>query len=391
MPRKQNKRRADGRIAVQVYLGKVDGKRRYKTVYGNTQKEADEAALQVKLALRKGIDVTAERDTFGDWAQRWLGLKKGNVSAKHYASLESEINHLQPIAHLPISKIRTSDIQDILQNLSIENPSTGRPMSKKTLNDIKNAASGAFRLAIMNRVTDFNPAEYAEVPQGAPRSGRRALTDEEQGWIIDTPHRAQTAAMIMLFAGLRRGEVIPLTWSDVDLKARTIMVNKAVEFVGSRAELKAHTKTDAGMRVIDLPQILVDFLAGKKRDNFLVCPAASGGMMSDTAWRRMWESYLFDLNLKYGNAVVKRNKFDPRGNLMVIDRFTAHNLRHTYATMLYKAGVDVLTAKEQLGHADIKTTLNIYTHLDREYKRRTMDKLDQYLDASQMQVSTFDK
>ena len=76
---------------------------------------------------------------------------------------------------------------------------------------------------------------------------------------------------------------------------------------------------------------------------------------------------------------------------MVIDRFTAHNLRHTYATMLYKAGVDVLTAKEQLGHADIKTTLNIYTHLDREYKRRTMDKLDQYLDASQMQVSTFDK
>ena len=48
--------------------------------------------------------------------------------------------------------------------------------------------------------------------------------------------------------------------------------------------------------------------------------------MSDTAWRRMWESYLFDLNLKYGNAVVKRNKFDPRGNLMVIDRFTAHNL-----------------------------------------------------------------
>lgn len=62
MPRKQNKRRADGRIAVQVYLGMVDGKRKYKTVYGNTQKEADEAALQVKLALRKGIDVTAERE-----------------------------------------------------------------------------------------------------------------------------------------------------------------------------------------------------------------------------------------------------------------------------------------------------------------------------------------
>lgn len=80
MPRKQNKRRADGRIAVQVYLGKVDGKRRYKTVYGNTQKEADEAALQVKLALRKGIDVTAERDTFSDWAQRWMKCKESDIS-----------------------------------------------------------------------------------------------------------------------------------------------------------------------------------------------------------------------------------------------------------------------------------------------------------------------
>lgn len=65
---------------------------------------------------------------------------------------------------------------------------------------------------------------------------------------------------------------------------------------------------------------------------------------------------------------------------MVIPAITAHWLRHTYITMLYLAGVDVMTAKEQAGHADIKTTMQIYTHLDSEYKSVQICKLDEYLD-----------
>ena len=67
---------------------------------------------------------------------------------------------------------------------------------------------------------------------------------------------------------------------------------------------------------------------------------------------------------------------------MKIQEFTAHQLRHTYASMLYMAGVDVLTARDQLGHTDIKTTLAIYTHLDKRYKVNSMDKLDSFLDKS---------
>lgn len=64
---------------------------------------------------------------------------------------------------------------------------------------------------------------------------------------------------------------------------------------------------------------------------------------------------------------------------MKISSFTPHWLRHTFATLLYLAGVDILTARDQLGHADIKTTLAIYTHLDKKYKRSNMGKLDEYL------------
>lgn len=81
MPKKRNTKRADGRIAVQVYLGRDEnGKRKYKTVYGATQKEADEKALQVKLAMKKGIDVTSELDPFSKWAERWMSIKKTEVS-----------------------------------------------------------------------------------------------------------------------------------------------------------------------------------------------------------------------------------------------------------------------------------------------------------------------
>lgn len=74
---------------------------------------------------------------------------------------------------------------------------------------------------------------------------------------------------------------------------------------------------------------------------------------------------------------------------MVIPHFTAHWLRHTFCSLLYMAGIDVVTAKEQMGHADIKTTLAIYTHLDAQYKKNTMEKLDAFLEetnASHMQV-----
>ena len=67
---------------------------------------------------------------------------------------------------------------------------------------------------------------------------------------------------------------------------------------------------------------------------------------------------------------------------MLIPAFTAHWLRHTYVTLLYMSGVDVLTAKEQAGHADIKTTMEIYTHLDSEFKKHNISKLDEYLEDS---------
>jgi hypothetical protein len=113
-------------------------------------------------------------------------------------------------------------------------------------------------------------------------------------------------------------------------------------------------------------------------------------MLSESGWNRMWNAYWNVLNLKYGNFeqykkshpetkfVKPTSVHNPHG----VPPITAHWLRHTFATLLYLADVDVLTARDQLGHADIKTTLEIYTHLDKVYKRHSMDRLSLYISGN---------
>ena len=227
----------------------------------------------------------------------------------------------------------------------------------------------------------------------APAEKRRALTEEEQHWIWDTPHRAQPAAIIMMLSGLRRGELSALTWADVDTINQTITINKTVEYPpDGKAYIRNMTKSAAGMRVVYIPRKLADYLDTLPRSNLLVYPSASGRMMTASAWKAVWQSYMAELNRKYGQrtpADLERMKKPGRHKLdMTIPPIILHWLRHTFCTLMYFAGVDAVQACAQMGHADVTTALKIYTHLDQQHKRRSMDKLDAYLsdDASQMQV-----
>ena len=393
MAKKKNATRKDGRVAVQVYVGRdEDGRRKYITVYGYTQKEADDKALQIRLSMKKGIDVTSQRDTFGTWANRWLKAKSVEVSASWMDVYRSVVKHINGyIEEAELCQIRAIDLQEVINEIAVENPNTGKPASRRFLEVMKTALSQIFDLAIENRVMEYNPARAIKLPKFAPAETRRALTAEEQSWIFETDHRAKRAAMIMMYSGLRRGELIPLTWTDVDLINKTISVSKSVEKSGNGFSVKNTGKTAASIRVVGIPQRLVDYLKKEPRDSIFVCPDAKGGMHTPSSWRRMWDSYLLELNAKYGdfsafqmidkNGKIReiKSKFDPKGMPFVIPKITPHWLRHTFATVLYLAGVDVLTAKEQLGHTDIKTTLGIYTHLDALHKKKSMNKLDEYL------------
>lgn len=395
MPKKSNTRRSDGRIAVQVYLGTVDGKRRYKTVYGKTQKEANQKAEELRAQLHRGVDLISAGRTFDFWAERFLAAKKNSVSASWYLCLEQRLGHFSDrFAGVDIGRIRLCDVQSVLDDFAVCNPYSGQPTAKKTLVDYASTIKQFFRYCAANRVIDRSPIdELLTIPQGKPTKHRTALTAEQRKWVIETPHRAQPAAMIMLYAGLRRGELTALLWTDVDFAAKTITVNKSYSY---KAKAVKSTKTAAGTRIVPIPEPLLRYLEGLPKASLLVFPNTAGRYMTDAAWERLWRSYMLTLNRKYGDFIHVQT--DTRKALpMVIDTFTPHCLRHTYATMLYDAGVDVLTAKEYLGHTDIKTTLSIYTHLSHERSSSDLDKFNRYLqqdmpesksksDASQMQV-----
>jgi integrase len=375
MARAKNKERADGRLQSKIYLGNVDGKPRYKYVYARTQKELDAKILDVKMSIHKGLNLLPGNDTFGFWADYWLKLKSQEVSMGRYDSYKSLSKKFECLRTAKIKSITTFDIQSIITENS--------HLAYSTLVHLKNSFVQVFSVAIENRILDYNPAEFVKIPKNTkPKLERRALNATERQWIIDTPDYMQLPAMIMMFAGLRRGELVALTWADVDLEKKTITVNKSAEVIRGTFHTKDSTKTPSGMRTVYIPNILVDYLRPYyKATSDLVCPSPCGKMLATKTWNRKWHDYLQVLDKKYGTPID--SKFSDE---LSIPMFTAHWLRHTFVTLLYMAGVDVLTAKEQAGHTDIRTTMAIYTHLDKTYKVKSMNRLDDYLDGCQADV-----
>ena len=380
MAKTKRTKRADGRYEETIMLGYDEkGKAIRKHIYGRTNKEVDEKIKAIRITLGKGLDVSAQEDNFSVWAEHWLSFKRANIGNSQYTHYVTYIRYLREyIGDMALKDIRLLHIQTVINDLYEKNPNTGKPSSKKTLKEIRGTAKQIFDFAMDNKVLDYNPADKVKIPKEATEKEREALTKEQQRWITEMPHEMQTAAMIMLYAGLRRGELIPLLWSDIDFKKKTIAVNKAVDLSEDKAKLKG-TKTKAGNREIIMPDILIEYLQGIKRTNILVCPSPKGKLYTATQWRRAWNSYLFDIDLCYGKAWGRKSKYDPRYKGISIDRITPHMLRHTYCTNLILSGVAPITVKELMGHANIRVTLDIYTHITAEFKQNDVNKYNEYL------------
>ena len=374
-------KRPDGRYRYQLYIGTdSSGKKQIQYLYGSTIPELERKIKAARAKLAAGERLDAAEQPFGMWAQRLLDVKEPDLSPVYFRGLSGRCKWWSDrLGDLPVSKVLTSDIQDGISALS----KAGR--AKKTLIDYRNTVSAVLDIALHDRAISVNPAQWVTIPKSAPRGQRFALTEEERGWIDTMPHRAQTAAMIMMHAGLRRGELLALTWRDIDWEEAMLYVDKSITFAGNSPVLKRGGKTDAATRSVPLDPILRNYLrplSASCSPLALIVPGTDGRHMTESAFTRMWESYLSALNEQYGQKIgAKRSRFSPGGIPMTIRNITPHTLRHTYATVLHAAGVDVLTAKEWLGHSDVRTTLSIYTHLDNLTRSADRAKLDAFFGA----------
>lgn len=355
------KKRADGRYQGKIQIATVDGKTKYKYVYRRTPKEVRDKLAELRVDLGAGVDLSADR-RLSFWIDRWITRTEQTQEDHWHAQCEARATFWRDqLGEKDVGKITTADLEDVLLQLVRCNPRTGKPSAKKTMIEYRNVIMRVFAFIVQNRVITFDPAQYLTVPKGGKKTQRNAITDAQIAAIRATPHETQLLCLIMIYAGLRLGEAVALTWSDVNLQDRTISVNKSYEFYTRQMK---DPKTAAGVRTVPIPEVLAAALEAAPRTALLVSPY-HGRIWTDGEWKSQLENYSKILGFE-----VK-----------------AHSLRHTYCTLLYEAGVDVLTAKEFMGHADVTTTMGIYTHLRDQKKRKSAAALNDYLSGAAAQTA----
>lgn len=373
------KQRADGRYCCQIVIGRDENNKKIiKTVYGYSPEEVENKVKAIKTDMGRGVDVAGADTSFKEWAKMFLTVEKLRLNKRVYSGKKVCIEAFYPtFGNTAITMVKPFQVEQVLAHLAENNPYTHKPSSAKTLKEYKVACGQVFKYAQKNRAITFNPCDFASIPSIAvPQNERRALTQKERKWIEECEDYSALPAMIALYAGLRRGEMAALTWDDVDLKNKTITVSKAYDYSNKRVKMP---KTKSGIRIVHIPNILTEALkSAPRRSNFVV--SLDGGRVTSAQWERMNRDLLRAIDEKHGTPV--KVKVGVKYTCLISIRpFGWHDLRHTYATILYEAGVDAYTAKELLGHKDLSTTLKIYTHLSNEQRNRSVSLLESFIDS----------
>jgi integrase len=290
--------------------------------------------------------------TFRYWSEQYINYKSEIVGFARLQNIKTVIKiHLKLLSEKEASEIQKSDILNIIEEKS-------KTYAYKTVKDILCICKEIFYFAMENGEQCTNPAKYVKA-SGKPENKRDALSDVEMQSIKNSKNgKLKTAALIMLYAGLRRGEMLALDWSDIDFENHTISISKSVEFRNDTPIIKNSTKTRSGIRVVPIPNSIYDFLR-ENREIGLVCDY-KGKPFHKSNWTKRWNEYEETLNFNR--------------------HITPHYLRHTYCTLLFRAGVPVQIAQKLLGHAKCSTTIDIYTHLsEKDIFEESFDRINNYL------------
>lgn len=348
-------RRSDGRY---VASRMENGKRKY--IY-----DRDPEKLWHKLN-----DVVEEKPLlFRDIAEAWHDAHWERVSAGTIAGYVSSYNRAVDLyGDTPAAELMTADINQHLAQLK------NRGLGLKTIKTQRTVYHLIYQHAIGDEETGklirYNPADAAVLPSGIKRPVKRdAPPDDVVRKIrsqVDTAYWG-LFCLFLIATGFRRGEALAVQWKDVDFKKKEISCTKSVVYRGS--VIVKEPKTKSGVRKVP---ILPDLLPALKEargepDEYVFHGEDKTQPLNESTYRRRWQHYCKDMGF-----------VDEEGK----HTLTAHVLRHGYATMLYDAGVDAYAAQKLLGHADIQTTLAIYTHLKQEREKASRAKLERYVTKS---------
>ncbi len=320
------KKRSDGR-----YRKTVNG----VTFYAKTERELFKKIMEYEKRAEEG-------PTFAEVAVEWWRVEVEKLSPSTVKGYEKAYERaIEWFGGDRIKDITTADVTKELNRFA------HLGYAKKTVLNHKIVINRIFHYAITEGYINVNPASEAELPRSLPQKRRTAASvlDEEK---IKSSSKEWLLPFFALCTGLRKGELIGLKWSDVNLERNIITVERSVWY-GSGTNIK-EPKTEAGKRKVPILKELRKILANKKRPpNEYVF----GG-------KRPLSEKAFRVNYK---------KFQESTGVTA----TLHQLRKSFTTMAVKSGVAPEVLKTILGHKNISTTLDIYNEVREERLQEAAD------------------
>ncbi|MFZ4838488.1 tyrosine-type recombinase/integrase [Enterococcus lactis] len=361
-----------------TYLGidPLTRKKKYTTKRGfRTQKEAKTALSRLELELQKTGMPTSTNTTFKEAAELWLESYKKTVKESSYSRTKIIFNkHIYPkFGNIKLSKINTAYCQKVVNDWSEKGTSKQYPLFINYMNKV-------FKYAINIGLTSDNPTLNLLIPKPQIKTEKKLklYTKEQLELFLNEVSQEQnpyfknrdyTLFRLLAFSGCRIGEILALTWDNINFKTNEMAIKKTVAR-SDKYYISETPKTKKSNRIIYLDEKTI------KQLKF---------------WKLEQRKYLFQLGFTKANFLFTNDENNFTINQAVAERYNIyreraglpyiglHGFRHTHASMLYEAGADHKEVQERMGHTNIKTTMDTYTHITNSKKEETTQKLTNYI------------
>lgn len=340
------------------------GRRRQSKRTYRTKKEAQQALAELIATHRTGTFVAPSRLTLRDYSVGWLaGLETQGRKASTLRGYRQVLDlYLLPrLGHVPLQDLRTPDFDKLYRDLLVGGGRDGRPLSMTSVHHVHSAANKMLNDAERKGLVTRNVARLADAPSLTTARGKapemQVWTPAELARFLRSIEGSHNEALFRTIAmtGMRRSEAVGLRWCDVELTRGAVVISQAATQIDGVEQIDT-PKSRRSRRVIDLDPTTTAILQryrGSQRERLFMLGIP---MQSDD---RVFTTEL-------GRPIRPDSVTQAFGRLVDstdLPRIRLHDLRHTHASHLLMAGVNVKVVSERLGHASVSFTLDTYAHV----------------------------
>lgn len=269
-----------------------------------------------------------------------------------------------------------------LSDMFIQQNKSGT-LSEKTILHHYRLISSILSTAVQWQYIFSNPAERVKAPKVA-RKEIRYLDEKQAAELIEMltyePIQYRTMVTLLIYTGLRRGELFGLKWSDIDFEHNLLSVKRALQYLSGRGVFEKDTKTISSVRTINFDTVVFKLLSEYKEWQLKKQAAVGDQWINDDWLFTQWNGK----PIHPETLTTWFEKFIKRNNLPDV---CIHSLRHTNATLLIAGGTDIRTVASNLGHAQPTTSLNIYSHAVQSAKAVAAKRIENLLNPTKAKSS----